>query len=1218
MELIGGLAFLGNYINNRKEKEDIEATSADLKLENEDVDANNIYNRQIFTKAEKVYNSKGTERFNKSKNPKKTGVIPKYYNIKPTDSKKEKDYELFNGNVSSDSEFSDDEFSMSSCNSNNSGGSCGNDMTRILDRTDKLLDNRKHERKFVKKVKDSNNYLRQFDQLTYDNSGDPVSSNAVPGQFGQNSAMSRMENERELAINGGYSNFGETNDLTYDVASRQQLEQFTNTKLKPYFKKSNSGISREHQNNISQQKMELYTGSKTTGWEHKKEQTPLFDPINNITNIYGDPVNTDFYESRYQPSKERRNELPFQQIKVGPGIGLGANAQGGAFRQGADPFRILPKTIDQTRPPGREQVTYEGRMVDGQKGSNGPIIGKIEKRTPDTFVTKSGKDLIKTFSNVNAPAITGNMKPDRKSKTKRGVLREMRYGPLNNKIDQQTPDNLRSKNKQSHKETFEGDGPRNTYYVEGLRGRTAGQDETFVPPPTQRCQDNEYTGPVQVGSGKGQYFDPNDIPQQTMRNVHQEPDRTGNAVTGDKQKGQYFDPNDVPQQNMRNMHQEPDRTGNAVTGDKQKGQYYDPNDVPQQNMRNVHQEPDRTGNAVSGDKRKGQYYDPNDVPQQNMRNIHQEPDRTGNAVTGDKQKGQYYDPSDVPQQNMRNIHQEPDRNGTGLSGDKRKGQYYDPNDVPQQNMRNIHQEPDRTGNAVSGDKRKGQYYDPSDVPQQNMRNIHQEPDRNGTGLSGDKRKGQYYDPSDVPQQNMRNIHQEPDRTGNAVSGDKRKGQYYDPSDVPQQNMRNIHQEPDRTGNAVSGDKRKGQYYDPSDVPQQNMRNIHQEPDRNGTGLTGDKRKGQYYDPSDVPQQNMRNIHQEPDRNGTGLTGDKRKGQYYDPNDVPQQNMRNVHQEPDRTGNAVSGDKRKGQYYDPNDVPQQNMRNMHSETDRSGTGLTGNKRKGQYYDPNDVPQQNMRNIHSETDRSGSGLTGDKRKGQYFDPNDIPQQTMRNIHNYDDVGQITGDKRKGQYFDPNDIPQQTMRNIHNYDDIGPAKTEIDSSYTINYSDATPAPTMRNIHNYDDIGNLKSVIDSSYTINYGDATPALTQREITGETNYVSPANDKNIKPRNRRDAYNAQLNVIKELSQIGRTPTLVGRNKGHTIDFTNFEFKNDDDELSREFAPIQPIPLSGRSVINFAKNRNETWFPNTRINCYPSDVLEGNPYVNNQVHKAVSYN
>ena len=1103
---------MGNHLNKRKEKETLDNSNLDLEknCNNSNLDVENIYDRQFFKKADGFYEKTAKERTTQSNNPKKTGVVPKHYNIKQKNKKPKMNYELFEGSQS-DSEFSDDASMQSGSYSNNSGNG-KNGMEDLLDKTARMMNNKKHTKKITGKENNCGGFAEMFAPLKYNNSGfDPDSVNAsLDDNAG---AVNRAENDRNLSINKDFTNFGESCDMTYGMTSP---EHFMTDDMVPFTKKSHGGVSQDHINGLSQRKMELFSGSKNQAdWNKKKEAGQFFSPTLSMTNTHGDPVRD--FRGRYTPGRERRNELPFQPIKVGPASeNIGANKIGGNFVKGnGGPIRVTLPTIDEIRGPKGPQVSYEGRTVEGQKGSKGPVIGKTEKRKPESFKEQDPKTFVKSFSNVPAPKVTGEIQ---QSKTaNRGTKNTSRYGPAQSTTDKATPTNLLGKYKKTHKQTFEEDGPRNIYYVEGLKGRDGSLDDTHVPGPTKRTQENEYIGPAKRETEKGQYFDKNDVPQQNMRNVHNQTDRSGSAMTGNNKKGQYYDENDVPQSNMRNVHNQADRSGSAVTGNNKKGQYYDENDVPQQNMRNVHNQSDRTGAAVTGDNKKGQYYDENDVPQQNMRNVHNQSDRTGAAVTGDNKKGQYYDENDVPQQNMRNVHNKSDRTGAAMTGDHKKGQYYDENDVPQKNMRNIHNQSDRTGAAMTGDHKKGQYYDENDVPQKNMRNIHNQSDR--------------------------------------------------------------------TGAAMTGDHKKGQYYDENDVPQQNMRNVHNKSDRSGSAMTGDFKKGQYYDESDVPKQNMRNMHSKTDRNGTAITGDSRKGQYYD----------------------------------ENDVPKQNMRNLHNKSDRNGTAITGDSRKGQYYDENDVPKQNMRNLHNKTDRSGTAITGDSRKGQYYDENDVPAPTMRNLHNYNDVGNAKNANDASYVINYTDAtPAMTMRNTYNYEDTGAPKHATDASYVINYEDATPAMTMRNTYNHSDPGTAQHTTNASYVINYRDATPAVTQREITGETSHTGPARNRLDNPRKRDDVNNAQLNVTKEIVSKGRAPTVVKHNKGPTTKFTNYELKTEIDELEREYFPTAKHRQLDRFPVSMCKNKNQTYYKNYRINNHAMEILEGNPYVNNQINAVIEKN
>ena len=1072
MEIIGGLSFLGKYMNSRNDKKDL-----DKQIEINDAndsDADNIYSRKMFSRANKKYLKLANDRYAKSQNPEKTGVISRDYKLQ----KKYKDDKRKSQNFETFSSVSDNS-SMCSNNSIDMDNPCF-----FLDKSKKVFDNRKNERKFVQKIQDDDNYNAQFGALAFNNSGAPVSANAVPNTVGMDSAVMRMENERSLALDGGYSNFGEASDMTYDVVDK---ENFTHNNMVPFHRRGANELTREHQAMVNQRKMESFSGLRRDGWKNKVERAPLFDPITNIANIYGTPNMTDFYQSRMTPGRERRNEKPFQPIKVAPGIGLGANASGGNFTKGGgDISRVLPPTVDDLRTAQKKKVSYEGVMNIGQKGNNGPVIGNVEKRRPEKFKILNNRNLLKPYGYIQAPKITGEIDPNTLGSNNRGLIRRVQYGPAQHENTKITTDDMRGNYRESFKESFEQAESRGFHFVEGLRGRSGSADDTYIPDITQREQTNNYNGPLGHSStNKGQYYDSNDTTKVTMRTVHNQTNQIGNAIQGDYQQGQYFDPNDTTKITMRNIHDQTDRSGKTIQGDYQQGQYYDPNDTTKITMRNIHDQTDRSGKAMIGEYQQGQYYDPNDTTKITMRNIHDQTDREGKAIQGDYQQGQYWDPNDVTNINMRNIHDKTDRNGKAVQGEYQQGQYWDPNDVTNINMRNIH-----------------------------------------------------------------------DRT-------------------------------DRNGKAVQGDYQQGQYYDPNDVTKITMRNIHDKTDRNGKAVQGDYQKGQYYDPNDITKITMRNIHDQTDRNGKAVQGDYQKGQYYDPNDVTKINMRNIHDQTDRSGKTINGDYQKGQYYDPNDITKVTMRTVHNQTDRSGKAMNGDYQKGQYYDPNDTTKVTMRTVHNQTDRSGKAVNGDYQKGQYYDPNDTTKVTMRTIHNKTDIGPMQ-----------NDIPQ---------------------AYTINYINATPDITIREMTGKTNrIGAANHDVNNSYVINYENATPDITIREMTGETNHANPARSEVSSPRNRRDVYNARVNVSKENIAKGRSPTTSNYDKGPNNYFTEFRFR-DPDQLNRQFAPNAIQQTTNHLPFAINKNKNPKTYINNRINSYPQENLENNPYVNNVIHQSkIIYN
>ena len=53
----------------------------------------------------------------------------------------------------------------------------------------------------------------------------------------------------------------------------------------------------------------------------KTEQAPMFKPEDNVQHAHGMPNNSDFYQSRVNPSMKVSNVKPWQEQKVAPGLG---------------------------------------------------------------------------------------------------------------------------------------------------------------------------------------------------------------------------------------------------------------------------------------------------------------------------------------------------------------------------------------------------------------------------------------------------------------------------------------------------------------------------------------------------------------------------------------------------------------------------------------------------------------------------------------------------------------------------------------------------------------------------------------------------------------------------------------------------------------------------------------------------------------------------------
>ena len=589
-----------------------------------------VYNSHQLKKGLDKVEQIAKDRIQKSRNPKKTGIINE--NIRRPGSNK-KIVEHFGGN-SDDSEFSD-EVSLSS----NSEVSVMGDPTLLTSRANNMIDNINNEFKIVDKRNANDTFLNQYEPLKFGDKQNPASYNGV---HKMGSISDRAQTERNLAVTGGYSNFGEgfgpDNNMGLGVTN-----DFSHINMVPQFKGKTYGTNpgRELKNvELSQRKLENFTGTDNITFKQKTEQKPLFDPIMNATNIYGTPLPTDYLISHYIPGREKRTEKPFQEKRVTPGLNLGYNEQNPI---GSD-YRPQYRTIDDVRTASQQQISYTTPVVTsgirtGGGGGRGPVIGEQNKNRPERTKEWGTDRMVKNYGYAIAPAIYGEFIKQDLATTNRGLIDRTLSGPAFNEISQVTPDKLREKSEGSIKQNYAQAEPRNMILVEGMSEREDALK--YIPDPTLRSQELSYVGPAGTSStGRTIAYDPNDVSDPTLRDIHNRYDRDGVAIVGAYGKGHHYDPNDVPDPTRRNIHDRYDRDGQAIQPSMGKGHYYDPNEVPDPTKRNIHDRFDRDGKALQPTMGKGHYYDPNEVPDVTKREIHSKLDRANaGAKIQDGDKG---------------------------------------------------------------------------------------------------------------------------------------------------------------------------------------------------------------------------------------------------------------------------------------------------------------------------------------------------------------------------------------------------------------------------------------------------------------------------------------------------------------------------------------------------------------------------------------------------
>lgn len=131
----------------------------------------------------------------------------------------------------------------------------------------------------------------------------------------------------------------------------------------------------------------LGSGSQTI---IKSEQAPLFAPNEKIQWANGAPNMNDFYQSRVNPSMRMANVKPFEEVKVGPGLGLGYGAEGAGGYNAGNGLREswMPKSVDELRTANKQKASEMMQL--GHEGpsksriTNVGILGAFQKNRPET------------------------------------------------------------------------------------------------------------------------------------------------------------------------------------------------------------------------------------------------------------------------------------------------------------------------------------------------------------------------------------------------------------------------------------------------------------------------------------------------------------------------------------------------------------------------------------------------------------------------------------------------------------------------------------------------------------------------------------------------------------------------------------------------------------------------------------------------------------------
>lgn len=197
----------------------------------------------------------------------------------------------------------------------------------------------------------------------------------------------------------------DTTAIEYDSLTGEKVDcdYFRHNNMVPYF--GGKLRSRVHESNATEALIDNYTGAGSQ-IHSKRETAPLFAPADHYQWAYGAPNQSDFYQSRVNPSMKMSNVKPFEEEMVGPGLGLGYTTEGaGGFNSGMMARdQWLDRNVDELRVANKPKASGLGAL-----GYEGPAnsyvkelgsIGKVEKhRVTKTF--EMGQDRLFTTTGAS-------------------------------------------------------------------------------------------------------------------------------------------------------------------------------------------------------------------------------------------------------------------------------------------------------------------------------------------------------------------------------------------------------------------------------------------------------------------------------------------------------------------------------------------------------------------------------------------------------------------------------------------------------------------------------------------------------------------------------------------------------------------------------------------------------------------------------------------------
>jgi hypothetical protein len=449
----------------------------------------------------------------------------------------------------------------------------------------------------------------------FEKSQNPIQTNQIPFGMNQNlrnvphqetnNFIEQMEN-RDNGTNNRHNNKQVFSELTGDY---MKSADFKHNNMVPFYKKRTQNTETFQNQSL----LDFHTG-RDQYFHPKKERKPMFGPTPDLGYVCGAPAQKDRELERYIASDKRQNELPFEKIRVGPGLNKGFTSEAtGGFHDMDQRDYAMPKSTDQLRPANNPKLQYKGRITSGKAGvDNRGMIGEVIKTKPDAFYINDGVE--RAFTTTGA-YVKDTQRPTVLIKdTNRQCTSTREYTGVAEAMTNKQATH-RSKIKQSTRQNYYTDGARNASAADNWTNNTwgdYGRKGLFLP-----AQEREITGLRTHVSNVTSIFKEVTAPLMDSLKITRKENTVGNPNASGYAKtsiykGQIYDPNDVARTTLKETLIHDDHTGNYQRSSSLKPTVYDPNDVARTTIKETLIHDSRTGHYDRGVTQDGQGYLTND------------------------------------------------------------------------------------------------------------------------------------------------------------------------------------------------------------------------------------------------------------------------------------------------------------------------------------------------------------------------------------------------------------------------------------------------------------------------------------------------------------------------------------------------------------------------------------------------------------------------------